>query len=58
MLEDTEPGFLRGLLSRRRTPREIERRVADAVHVSSERLWEEIDQVLVNWFTQAGTTTS
>ncbi len=56
LLEETCPGVLRELLSVRRTDKELERRVALALHVAPERFWTEIDEVLVGHFTPAGHT--
>jgi hypothetical protein len=50
LLEETNPGWLRELLSRRRAPQEIERRLAEAVHLPPGRLWTEIDDLLVEQF--------
>ena len=54
LLEETCPGVLRELLSVRRTAKEIERRVADGLLIPPERLWTEIDQVLVDYFNRHG----
>ena len=50
-LEETNLGWLRELLSVRRAPREIERRLAELVHLQPGRLWTEIDDLLVEHFT-------
>ena len=46
-LEQAHPGFVRGLLSQRRSPREIERLVAVVLGLPLDRLWSEIDGVIV-----------
>ena len=56
LLEETSSGLLRELLSVRRTAKELERRVALALHVAPERFWTEIDELLVGHFTPAGHT--
>ncbi len=58
LLEATQAGLLRELLSKRRSPKEIELRVAELVHVSPDGFWAEIDDVLLGYFAQAGSTVS
>jgi hypothetical protein len=53
-LEEISPGFLRRLLSVRRTANEIERSVAEALHVAHGRLWTEIDGVMADRLKPAG----
>lgn len=50
LLEKTEPGCLRELLSMRRKAKDIERRVADGLHVPRDRFWAEIDDVMADRF--------
>ncbi len=55
LLEATQGGFLHGLLSRRRTSREIERRVAEALRLPAADFWSRIDGILGGSF-PGGTT--
>ena len=54
LLEATQAGLLRELLSKRRSPKEIELRVAELVHVSPDGFWAEIDDVLLGYFAAGG----
>ena len=47
LLEETNPGWMQELLSLRRASQEIERRLAEAVHLPPGRLWTEIDDLVV-----------
>jgi hypothetical protein len=58
LLEQANPGWLRGLLSMHRSPKEIERRVAEALRIPPERFWDEIDSVLAGQFTPGGPSAS
>jgi hypothetical protein len=51
LLEKTNPGWTQELLSLRRAPREIERLLAEAVHLPPGRLWTEIDDLVVEQLT-------
>lgn len=50
LLEATRAGFLRGLLAQRRSPKEIERQVAEALRLPPAGLWSTIDEILVGSF--------
>jgi len=54
LLEDAHPGFLRTLLASRQEHRAIEQRVARQLDLRPERFWLEIDDVTVEYFTNAG----
>jgi hypothetical protein len=53
-VEETRPGLLRDLLSRRRRPDELEDKLAAAYGRRCEEFWDEIDGVLVSHFRQRG----
>ena len=50
LLEKTYSGFLRELLSKRRTAEDLERRVADVLHLPRGRIWAEIDDLMADSF--------
>lgn len=56
-LEDTQPGFLRGLLSTRQAPAAIERLVAEHLGLQPHGLWREIDDLVVRHFGDRGRPT-
>jgi len=56
-LEDTQPGFLRGLLSTRQAPAAIERLVAEHLDLQPHGLWREIDDLVVRHFGDRGRPT-
>jgi hypothetical protein len=51
-LEETRPGLLKGLLSRRYSHDELESQVATAYGKEREEFWNEIDENLVSHFTR------
>ena len=57
-LEEAHPGFVRGLLSERRSPAEIERRVAKRLGVPPGNLWNQIDDLVGDFFRQKGLTST
>lgn len=50
LLEESQAGFVRGLLARRGTPRETERRAAEGLSVQTGEFLEGIKDGLVNYF--------
>ena len=56
-LEDTQPGFLRGLLSTRQAPAAIERLVAEHLGLQPHGLWREIDDLVIRHFEDRGRPT-
>jgi hypothetical protein len=54
LLEDVHPGFLRTLLASRQEHRAIEQRVARQLDLRPKRFWLEIDDVMVEYFKNAG----
>ena len=53
-LEETHPGILRRMLSRRRDPRTIERELATALGMEPQSFWRDIDDVVVDCFAGKG----
>ena len=51
LLEETQAGLLRGLFSKRRSPKEIESRIAQALSLRPVNFWASIDEVLASHFT-------
>lgn len=54
-LEETRPGLLKGLLSRRYSRDELEGEVATAYGKEREEFWDEIDREIVSHFNRSGT---
>jgi hypothetical protein len=51
LLEATQAGVLREILSKRRSPKEIESRIAEALSLRPVNFWASIDEVLASYFT-------
>jgi hypothetical protein len=58
LLEATQAGLLREILSKRRSPKEIETRIAEALSLRPVNFWASIDEVLASYFTAEGPGTA